>query len=389
MKRHICVLLLLMFVIGGGGLLAAQGLDFSGTLESRLVGAAGAGDAPDFSMGFEVWANLRFQAALRDYASIYGAVNLIAASGSIAKTAADMAAVSPEPFPATAFAGGENFAAAMELERLYFRLKGEALQLDTGLLRIPLGYSLVWGPTDFLNPRSPLIPDARPRGVLGTSFSAYPTDTMKIFAFASAPKNPLNAEGQGYTTGVGTDKHWDKCSIQGFYAYETPGLYQYGRHRGGFSLKADIEVGLTADALYTYDPAANTGIEGLSGAAGIDYSFFSGDLTASAEYLYSGRKSSTAENLGLTNNHYLALTALYRINDYTRLNFSFMAGLDDVSFLPALGAEWEPFQGMTLNLSAQVPLDRDLFTGSGDHGELGPEKTGSHALVTLKARLRF
>lgn len=268
-----------------GGSLAADGLDFSGTLESRLVSIAGAAGAPDFSMGFETWANLRFQTKLRSFASIYGAVNLIAATGSIAKTASDIAAVSTGALASTSFVGGENFAAAMELERLYFRVKGEALQLDTGLLRLPLGYSLIWGPSDFLNPRSPLTPDARLRGVLGTSFLAYPADSIKIFAFAAAPKNPLNNEGQGYNTGAGAEKHWDKASLQGFYAFETPqDAYTDGRHRAGISLKADIEVGFTLDALYTGDTAASTGIDGFACAAGIDYTFFSGDLTAQAEY---------------------------------------------------------------------------------------------------------
>jgi hypothetical protein len=382
---------MVLFSLAGVGALAAQGLDFSGTLDSRLLGQAGAGDAPDFSMGFEIWANLRFQTKLRDYASIYGAVNLIAATGSIAEAAGQVAALSPQgPFPASAYVSGENYTAALELERLYFRIRGETLQLDTGLLRIPLGYSLVWGPTDFLNPRSPLLPDARPRGVLGSSFSAYPTDTLKILAFAAAPKDPLISDGGGYTAGVGAEKHWDKASLQGFYAYETPGEpYTGGRHRGGLSLKADIELGFVADALYTYDYEAKTTIDGLAAAAGLDYSFFKGDLTLLSEYLYSGENSSIAESMGLQRRHYIAATAVYRINDYTRLNLTCMAGLEDVSFLPIFAVEYEPFQGMTLNLSCQVPLDRDLFSGSGKHGELGPEKTGSHALITLKARLKI
>ncbi|GHV94810.1 hypothetical protein AGMMS50293_11300 [Spirochaetia bacterium] len=364
MKIHRCVLLLLM-VAAVSDVLCAQGLNFSGTLDSRVLASVGK-TASDFSMGFETWANLRFQTQLRDYATIYGAVNLIAASGSIAAA---------QSLPPTAFVAGENFAAALELERLYFRIKGEKAQLDTGLLRIPLGYSLVWGPTDFLCPPNPFLPDARPRGLLGTSFSAYPTDALKIFAFASAPKDPLNVQGDGYITGIGVEGHGEAASLQGFYAYETPlGDYRYGRHRGGFSLKADIEVGLTLGALYTYDPETNTSIEGLSGALGLDYSFFKGDLTLLTEYLYAGNRSSAAENLELSHNHYLDLTALYRLNDYTRLNFSCIADMEDVFFLPILGAEWEAFQGMTLSLSTQVPLYRDLF---------------SSALITIKARLRF
>jgi hypothetical protein len=369
-----------------------RGLSFSGTLDTRIAGALGEGEGPDFSLGLEGAANLRFQAPLREWGTFYGALNLIAASGSIAAGALGLGGANAAAYPGlapSAFAAGENYIAALELERLYFRVQGEAAQLDTGLLRIPFGYSLAWGPSDFLNPRSPLLPDARPRGVLGLLGTAYPSDTMKLSAFAAAPRDPLSIDGGGAVLGIGGEKHWDRGSLQGLYAYEAPaGPYSWGRHRGGLSVKADLELGFVGEALYTYDHQAETGLEGLAAAGGFDYSFLGGDLYVLAEYLYSGEKSSAAENLGLGKRHYLTALGSYSFNDYTRLSLSCVAGLGDSSFSPVLGLEYEPFQGLTLNFSAQVPLDRAVFS-AGDPGELGPENTRTRALFTAKARLRF
>ncbi|MDR2551630.1 MAG: hypothetical protein LBD31_00470 [Treponema sp.] len=388
MKRYTAFFIIAFFAFAAGSLMA-QGLTFSGLLDSRVLGNIGAGTGPDFSLGVETWANIRAQAKLREYAAIYSAVNLMAASGSIASAAEAMTALNPGIIPATAFVGGENYIAALELERLYFRVQGEILQLDAGLLRLPFGYSLAWGPSDFLNPRSPLLPDARPRGVLGASFAAYPLGDLKLLTFASAPRDPLSVEGEGFILGLGGENHWDKASVQGFYAFETPGgPYPLGRHRGGLSVKADLELGFVAEALYTWNPEAEESLKGLAAALGFDYSLVDGKLYLLAEYLYSGETSSTAENLRLTNRHYLSASALYSLNEYARLGLSCTAGLEDLSFSPVLSAEYEPFQGMTLNFSVRVPLDRELFS-AGDPGELGPERTASSTLLTAKARLRF
>ncbi|MDR2499530.1 MAG: hypothetical protein LBD37_00435 [Treponema sp.] len=376
-----------LFAGSGTGLFAQseKGLSFSGVLDTRLLMAAGAGEGPDFSMGLESAANLRAQAPLREWGTFYGAVNFIAATGTPA-----LALTSLGQSGAPVFLGGENYAGAIELERLYFRVKGEVLQLDAGLMRLPFGYGNLWGPSDFLNPRSPLLPDARLRGVLGAAFAAYPAGDLKLLSFATAPKDPLNAEGEGVILGLGGERHWGKASVQGLYAYETPqGQSSQGVHRAGFSVKADAEVGLVADMLYTGDPVKGTGAGGLSASAGLDYTFLDGYLYVLAEYLYSGAASSTAGSLGLTQRHYLNIMGQYSIDDYTKASLVFVAGLEDASFSPILSAEYEPLQGMVLTLSAQVPLDRDLFSGDGNHGELGPERTQTRALVTLKARVRF
>jgi hypothetical protein len=143
--------------------------------------------------------------------------------------------------------------------------------------------------------------------------------------------------------------------------------------------------------LYTWDPRAGTGEKGLALSAGLDYLFLGGDLYILAEYLYSGDKSSTARSLGLTGNHYLFANGLYRLTDYTSLSLGCMAALGDLSFTPVLGAEHELFQGFTLSLSCQIPLDRSL--AGGPPGEFGPLPPGAAAgrrfHSVLKARLRF
>ena len=368
--------------------LAAQGLSVSGLLDSTVSMGAGAGDSPDFFYGLEEYANIRMQAKVRDRAVFYGAVNFIAATGTPAQTAA-----------ALGMSAGQNYVAGFELERLYFRLNGEALDFDGGLLRLPFGYGQVWGSSDFLNPKNPLIPDARPRAVLGAGLSWYPVDSLKLLGFGAAPKDPFAQSGAGGLVGISMDKHWEKASLQALYAFESPadGSAQ-GLHRAGMSVKADVEIGLVADMLYTYNAEAETQLDGLSFSLGADYSFVDGKLIVLAEYLYNGAASSTAFALntnmyGRQREHYLYTGLTWIISDYTNAGLALISGFSDFSFTPMLTLEHDLFQGMTLSLSAQFPLDRDLFSGDGNRGELGPLPPGGNAGAYFncgaKVRLRF
>jgi len=391
-KIIFCFILLLI-----SNYLYAQ-LTVSGVLDSTVSLNAGAGDAPAFSYGIEEFANIRFQSKLRDYGAVYGAVNLIAASGDYAKNLASTGVST----------GGENFAAAIELERLYFRLSGEYTNFDFGLMRIPFGFGQVWGSSDFLNPRNPLKPDARPRAVLGTVFSWFPVDEIKLLLFFASAREAFANEGEGSLAGISFDKHWDKASVQVLYSFEAPKTgSDLGIHRAGLSAKADIEVGLFIDALYTYNHQAETRLDGLSFSAGADYSFFDGSLIILAEYLYNGESSSTSINDGgsFFNNHYLYTGFTYRFNDFTNMSLAVISGLDDVSFTPVISINHDLFQGAVLTITAQVPLDRDLFLNDGNRGELGPIRPdkyqphtqegiligryGSYFNCTARIRLRF
>ncbi|MCL2266199.1 MAG: hypothetical protein FWC17_01170 [Treponema sp.] len=364
-------------------LLAANSLyaqvTFSGVLDTTVVMNAGAENSPAFTFGFEEYANMRFQARLREGATINGAVNLTAASGI---NAAPLAGYS---IPIT-----ENFIAAIDLERLQLRLRGEYIDFDGGLFRLPFGYSQVWGPSDFLNPKNPLKPDARPRGVLGTSLTWYPVDEMKLLLFFAAPRNVFEIEGKGSRFGISMDRHWEKASVQALYAFEIPhDNFSYGIHRAGLSVKADIEAGFVLDAFYIYDPNAFAGIDGLSLSFGADYSFFEGNLIILAEYLFNGKKSSTASGYGgnFSNYHYLSASLTFRFSDFTSMSASLITCFDDISFTPVVSVTHEMFQGVALTISAMAPLDRDLFFNDGNKGELGPKY--NYFTCTARIRVRF
>ncbi|MDR1505705.1 MAG: hypothetical protein LBI67_01245 [Treponema sp.] len=389
------------FLLGIAGAAFADGVDFSGLLDSTVTLGAGAGMTPDFFYGLEEYANIRMQAKLRDGISFYGALNLIAAAGSPAATAAALgvknAAAYPD-FAPSSFAAGENYTAGLELERLYFRVNGEYLDVDGGLMRIAFGYGRIFGPSDFLNPKNPLAPDARPRAVLGGVLSVYPLDSLKLRLFGAAPKNPLSLEGEGGLLGLSGDQHWDKASVQALYVFESPAKGSlWGIHRLGLSLKVDLELGFTVDLLYAYNREANTGLDGLSFSGGGDYSFGEGRWYVQAEYLYNGAASSTSVQsgnpAGFSGEHLLYTGATWLYTDYTSFTLACLSSLSDCSFAPVLSVEHELSQGFTLSLACRVPLDRDLFSGDGSRGELGPlppgSGEGSRFILTAKARLRF
>lgn len=382
--------------------------DISGTVESVVEAAAGAGGAPGFSLGFEEYANLRLKVAAGERGTVYAAVNLVALSG----TPADRA------LPVTSFVTGENYAAALELERLYIRIRGEALDLEAGLLRIPLGYGLAWRPLDFLAPPNPLVPNARPRGVLGAVVSFYPSETARIKAFLAAGADPLETGGDGTILGAAADVHGNRASLLGLYAFQAPSSgHSRGLHRAGVSAKLEAGAGIVLEALYEYDPDNAPGWGGLQAALGLDYSFLEGDLYVLGQYLYNGPGSlapgdelgdlyasvdpwyetDPSERLpapGMTigeqnRRNYLYASLAYRWGDYTRSTLSCAVSPDDLSFSPDLTLEHEPFQGMSVSLSCRAYLDPRSLSGTGRYGELGPANTGRYASLGLRARLKF
>jgi hypothetical protein len=375
MRKLLCVLVALFFVLGA---LPAEPI-ISGYLDSSVF--MGAGGSSGFIYGLEEYANIRLQAKVRDMGTFYGSFNFTAVSGAYAR-------------PAAPFVAGDNYAAALELERLYFKASGETLDFQGGLMRLAYGYGLAFGPMDFLNPRNPLKIDARPRAILGADLAFFPTGNMKLQGFTAAARDPFAPSGSGTLAGLSGEYHGDYLSVQGLYAFESSGTGNpEGLHRFGLSLKGDVEVGLVADALYTYDPRAKTKEDGLAASLGLDYTFLDGDLYVLAEYLYSGASSSTSLSLanGFIKNHYLFAQGAYRLGDYTTLSLGCMAGLQDTSFAAMLGGEHELFQGFTISLNCQVPLDKSYF--GGDAGEFGPvppgSPVGSRFQSTLKARIKF
>ncbi|MDR1929164.1 MAG: hypothetical protein LBQ44_00905 [Treponema sp.] len=395
-----------MALLGAAGGVFAQ-VSLSGTAETSFFAAAGAGASPGFMYGAEEYANLRLQIPAGEYAVFYGAFNLTASAGSY-PAAAGMTAAANAGANATGglLSGssvyGENYAAAIELERLYLQLSSDTLGLQAGLLRVPLGFGLAWGPMDFLNPRNPLKPDARLRAVLGTNASWYPLGDIKCFAFAAAPRDPLALEGGGSRFGLGWENHWSAASLQLLACYESPAFYavpfplkgaEYpqGLYRFGLSLKGDLELGLVTELIHTLNPASPELLPGLSASAGFDYTFLDGRLYALAEYLYSGAESVSAAGpanpLGRRNRHYLYVALTWFWSDFTSLTLGSGICLDDPSAAAALTWKHEPLQGLTVDLEFGLPLDGESFGGNA--GELGPVMTGYRFSFTAGLTVKF
>ena len=364
-------------------------MSMSGVFESSVSANAGAGDAPPLTYGVEEYANIRMQSKIGENAVFFGAVNLIAAAGDYAL----MASVTGVDIDV-----GENYAALIELERLYFRLKSETVNFDAGLMRLPFGYSQVWGPSDFLNPKNPLKPDARPRAILGGGLSWYPIDDFKLQGFAAAGRDPL-ARSSGIA-GISADRHWDWASAQLLYSLERSEQFPSTdlnpwTHRAGLSVKADLELGFVMDMLYVYNKEIEDRIDGLSFSAGFDYSLLGANLIILAEYLYNGAASSTSIAGGgsFVNRNYLYTGLTWRFSDYTNAGLALIAGIDDVSFVPLVTFNHDLFQAVTLTVMAQIPVDRDLLFNDGNRGELGPlppgVSQGSNFYLETKVKLRF
>ncbi|GHT85772.1 hypothetical protein FACS1894137_10480 [Spirochaetia bacterium] len=337
---------------------AADAPIFSGVSNTTLSAGAGTGDLPDFYWGLEEYANLRLKKSLGEHGSVYMAFNLIAAGG----VSALALQTSPFGFSTSDNSGGvnSNYAAAMELERLYVHLTGEKIAFDGGLMRLAFGYGNVFSPTDYFNPKNPLYPDARQRAVLGANFIVYPTDMLHLQFFGVSPKDPLKIDGEGLSGGLSVENHWKKASAQLLYSIEAA---RTPAHNFGLSLKADLPVGLIADILWTYRQEESASIEGLAASAGLDYTFSIATHTVYvlAEYLYKGDKSKMT---GYANHHYLYGAGKFSVDDYRSFTLGALAGFETPSVVPLVSFSTDLFQGAALTLQAQIPCGEGEF-GSG------------------------
>jgi len=365
---------------------------FSGIVESNIGEARGGNGG--FTWQAEQYANLRMKAAVGDRAVIHAAVNADATS-----------------------AKEEELSTGAELERLYFSINGDTVDFDAGFMRMAFGYGQAFRPSDFLNPPNPLYPDARQKGALGAIAALYPGDEYKVQLFGADRTDPY-VQYPGFSrplAGASGEIHRSEFSAQALYAIQTPA------ERGsrcavnycGASLKFDLLAGIAADTLYTYDSSNPPSMDGMQFALGADYSLLKGDLYLLGQYFFNGDGSlDTGDNISdlyankewtklkveqrvpvegfsdFYRKHYLYLHALYAFDDFTRATASILSALEDGSFLPSLGAEYEPFQGMTLSLTAKFPLDAGSFGGSG-RGELGADHSGFASSLQGSAKLRF
>ena len=387
MKRKFLIMIFAGFAV----MLFPAEPELSGVFDSTVNYIAGDRDASEHSWGIEEFANLRLRVRTGEKATFFAALNFFAQAGNYLNPGLFETPDQDSLLGSALQIYSPNYIAAIELERLYFRINGDYVDAEAGLFRMNFGYGQVWGSSDFLSSRNPLAINARPRGVLGMNASFYPADSLKLMGFVAGPNNPLEAGGGGIIPGLSLDQHWDRASLQALYAYETPlSDSPMGIHRFGLSLKADVELGLVADALYTLNPDNPDGLDGLSAGVGFDYSFYNGSYYAIVEYLFNGLSSVTAlgydgERIRI-NYHYLYGTVMYMFNDFSNMSLSTVFCFDDLSFSPFLTVNYELFQGFSLSFTTRFCFDQKDFGGS-KPGELGPE--GARVFVNVGARLRF
>jgi hypothetical protein len=373
--------------------IAAEDWDFSGSIQSsftyRNLKNPPAGKT--YSIGTEQYANLRLKAQAGEFGTVYAAANLTATA---------------------------SYSGSIELERLYYKIAGDAFDFEAGLLRQAFGYGQAWRPTDFLALPNPLSPNVRPRGVLAAAGSAYPRDGLKLKALAVAGGTapgaaigaaaigaaaaggiPLSSDGDGSIFALSGDWHGNRSSVQGLYAFQAAATgWDEATHRFGLSLKIEAGAAFVVDALYKletksaktglYHGESWNGLQGLGASAGLDYSFLGGDLFALCQYLYSGDGAAELDD-GLGKHHYLYVALSYRIDDYTRATLSSVVGLEDASAVPSVAFEHEPFQGLALAFSGRLPVDAPSLGMGGADGELGPGMSGLRGELGFTAKLKF
>lgn len=401
-KRGALTLLLvaiLLFFIPLSPVLGQTGFVISGVAETTLGILLDTDES--WSVAAEQFANLRLTAPIGENGSFYSAFNVLAAS-------------SPET----------GIITEGELERLYAALQFDTVDFNLGLMRVPFGYGMGIRPTDIINPRNPLFPDARLRGVMATVLTWYPREELQVQGFA-VQRSTDYFEGQRISFdgeslfGLSLDHHNSILSIQGLALTTVPGKNPDNyRLQLGLSLKFDVAVGVTFDTLITTDGRTefDEGRENaaLAAALGCDYSFLDGRIFLLAQYYYTSagplsqsdsvsdflNGEEIAENgessiqfiqsSGTTflRRHYGFLTLLYNHSDYARLQISMLASLTDASIFPTIRHEIEPVQAVTVVSQLVIPFDTTLFGGT-DAGEFGPDVAGLHAAASFSVKYRF
>jgi hypothetical protein len=366
-----------------------------------------------FSQGWLNVANLRLRSTVTGSLSLYVSASITAPTGFYAEAlGADVDA---------------------ELERLYLKAGTDSLDVEAGLIRVARGYGTVFSPLDFLNPRNvtdTLDPVGRPPGRWGVHASLFPGDLWRVDAFGLAPEDPAEDELLGSLLGAGTtfSNEGVTCDLLGVillpeagphgaaappYLSKSPGAVL------GFAVKADVEVGLFAEAIYRFERevfADGGAYKGLEAAVGVDYTI--GDLYLLTEYeffgpgpagwrsgldtLYTGsdwEDASPLQRLSLfdpsvrpelfARHDYLFALARLTVAQGLRAGLSCLAGLDDVSGLVTAFAEADVLQGLTVQARFLQPLDRRLLDSGAPAGEWGSTVLGFHQLLGIVARVKF
>ncbi|HOV13847.1 MAG TPA: hypothetical protein PK771_06150 [Spirochaetota bacterium] len=423
-----------------------------------------------FRWGFQNQANLRLKSNIGEYMTINLAVNINTITGNytdlykylyVAEAFSSFpdimniseAKLMQNTFYSIPFYYKNTFVGSFELERLSFKGGNDYFDIEAGLIRLARGFGNVFSPNDFFNPRD-AFRLARPEGKMAVVATFYPEDFWKIQNFIVAPDNPLESRGWGFKGGVSTDFSIKKFNFQFQYALLMPEMdwgkdpKDYGlpettqndfSHIAGFSMKADIEIGLFLDMIYRFDHRVLYtqkyygrdfhGYEGLEASIGFDYTIpfansniyllceymfygsgmlhFSGDEHISNMYRKNGERMSykdwvetpvidrtsyfdqSKKSLNFLRHNYLFGMIRMKVNDYLNIGNSYMFGADDQSGILSLFFDIEPFQSFSINITAMYPFDWKLANNEWIAGEFGATNLGFYQNYKITMKVKF
>jgi len=341
-----------------------------------------------------------------------------------------------------------TYVGSIELERLFFKVSTKYADIETGLIRIARGYSYFFKPMDLFNPVDPFNPNARPLGKIALRTTFYPADMWSIEAFAISPDNPIQQQGWGFKFGAATNFKVKKFNFEFLYTLFLPEISYLQKpadivlpdyinndfsHIFGFSMKADIEIGLYTEILYRLDQRTIREqnyygkelyfFRGLEASLGIDYTIPVANTDSKfyllVEYLFYGsgmldwdekdigdiyinnywKKSDPYNRLSLLDDdkkplyflrhNYIFGLVKYTINTYVSISASYLFGIDDQSALLSFGIDIEPFQAFSISISANYPLGWEVVNNAWNPGEFGSTSSGYNQKYKLSGKVKF
>ncbi|MBN2545469.1 MAG: hypothetical protein JXB50_06715 [Spirochaetes bacterium] len=415
-----------------------------------------------YSWGVNNYANLKITSRINDFISFGIAFNVNTFSGNYtdqykifyAQTAISML-IDPVEYKlirnnyfSIPFYYKSTYVGSLDLERLFFKVSTTEVDIETGLIRIARGYSYFFKPMDIFNPVDPFNPNARPQGKIALKTTFYPADLWSIELFAIAPDDPIQQNGWGFKFGSATNFTVDRFNFEFLYSLFLPEISYLQKpsdigladsvnndysHIFGFSMKADVEIGLFTEILYRLDQKTIREknyygkelyfFRGLEASIGLDYTIPVANTDSKfyllIEYLFYGsgmldfdekdigelyisndwKKTDTYNRLSLFDeskkplyflrHNYIFGLVKYIINTYVSLSASYLFGIDDQSALLSFIIDIEPFQAFSIAISASYPLGWEIVNNTWYPGEFGSTNSGYIQKYKISGKVKF
>lgn len=420
-------------------------------------------DYGEFNWGLNNFLNLRLNSEINEYISFGFAININTFSGSFTNfynyffpDSLFTQLQDPSSDKSTLFKKDSvikifslpfyyrsSYVGSIELERLYFKAGNDFFDIETGLIRISSGQKeSSFSPIDFLNPRNPLNPTARPDPRLAILVTFYPANLFNVQIFTIAPDNPLESKGWDFKFGTKAKFFFKKFNFEVLYSLFLPQI-EYEKdpkninlpesvnndftHIAAISFKIDIEIGLFFDILYRFEHKSFKsgkyygktfyGYEGLEASFGIDWTLPGGIVYMKLEYLFYGSGmldwwdeideiyilewkyknpydrslllKSEKKVLNFLRHNYIFGLVNVKVNDYLRLGASYLFGADDQSGLLTIFSEIEPFQAFTINVSGMFPFDWSMINKDWRVGEFSATNLGYYHRWLIMCKVKF